>query len=145
DRRTEACEGTTGGGRPGMSLDDWGRTFVCTSHDPVFQIMYDGRYLARNPYLAAPAAAIRISPGGYNTKVSRISPNEPWRVVRTRMRTTGIEPPHPTEGAEPSGYFSAATGVTAYAATPGRRSTVATCSLARFPITLSTARVLSRT
>jgi putative heme-binding domain-containing protein len=95
-----------------MSMDDWGRTFVCTSHDPVFLIMYDGRYLARNPFLEAPAAAVRISPGGYNTKVSRISPNEPWRVVRTHMRTTGIEPPHPTEGAEPSGYFSAASGVT---------------------------------
>jgi putative heme-binding domain-containing protein len=97
-----------------MSMDDWGRTFVCTSHDPAFLIMYDGRYLARNPFLEAPAAALRISPGGYTTKVSRISPNEPWRVLRTRMRTTGIEPPHPTEGDEPSGYFSAASGVTVY-------------------------------
>src|SRR5215468_9205736 len=114
DPRTEAFEVTSGGGQHGMSLDDWGRTFVCTSHDPAFLIMYDGRYLARNPYLEAPAAALRISPGGYNTKVSRISPNEPWRVVRTRMRTTGIEPPHPTEGAEPSGYFSAACGITVY-------------------------------
>jgi putative membrane-bound dehydrogenase-like protein len=114
DPRSEEFDVTSGGGQFGMSMDDWGRTFVCTSHDPAFQLMYDGRYLARNPYLEAPAAALRISPGGYTTKVSRISPNEPWRVVRTRMRTTGIEPPHPTEGADPSGYFSAATGVTAY-------------------------------
>jgi putative membrane-bound dehydrogenase-like protein len=114
DPRTEAFEVTSGGGQHGMSMDDWGRTFVCTSHDPVFLIMFDGRYLARNPFLEAPAAALRISPGGYNTKVTRISPNEPWRVVRTRMRTTGIEPPHPTEGAEPSGYFSAASGTTVY-------------------------------
>jgi putative membrane-bound dehydrogenase-like protein len=114
DPRTESFEVISGGGQHGMSMDDWGRTFVCTSHDPAFLIMYDGRYLARNPYLEAPAAALRISPGGYNTKVSRISPNEPWRIVRTRMRTTGIEPPHPTEGAEPSGYFSAASGVTIY-------------------------------
>jgi putative membrane-bound dehydrogenase-like protein len=114
DSRSEAFEVTSGGGQYGMSMDDWGRTFVCTSHDPAFLIMYDSRYLARNPFLEAPAAALRISPGGYTTKVSRISPNEPWRVVRTRMRTTGIEPPHPTEGAEPSGYFSAACGVTVY-------------------------------
>jgi putative membrane-bound dehydrogenase-like protein len=114
DPRTEAFEVTSGGGQHGMSMDDWGRTFVCTSHDPVFLIMYDGRCLARNPYLEAPAAALRIAPGGYNTKVSRISPNEPWRVVRTRLRTTGVEPPHPTEGDEPSGYFSAASGVTVY-------------------------------
>jgi putative membrane-bound dehydrogenase-like protein len=112
--RTEAFEVISGGGQHGMSMDDWGRTFVCTSHDPIFQIMYDGRYLARNPYLDAPAAALRIAPGGYQTKVFRISPNEPWRVVRTRMRTTGIEPPHPTEGDQPSGYFSAASGVTVY-------------------------------
>jgi putative heme-binding domain-containing protein len=116
DPRTEAFEVTSGGGGHGMSRDDWGRTFVCTSHDPIFLIMYDGRYLARNPYLEAPAAAVRIAPGGYTAKVHRISPNEPWRVLRTRWRTPGIEgeSPHPTEGAEPSGFFSAATGVTVY-------------------------------
>jgi putative membrane-bound dehydrogenase-like protein len=114
DPRTEAFEVTSGGGQHGMSMDDWGRTFVCTSHDPIFLVMYDGRYLARNSYLEAPAAAIRIAPGGYHTKVNRISPNEPWRVVRTRLRTTGIEAPHPTEGDQPSGYFSAASGVTVY-------------------------------
>ena len=114
DPHTEAFEVTSGGGQHGMSMDDWGRTFVCTSHDPIFLIMYDGRYLARNPYLEAPAAAIRIAPGGYTTKVHRISPNEPWRVVRTRLRTTGVEAPHPTEGDQPSGYFTAASGVTIY-------------------------------
>jgi putative membrane-bound dehydrogenase-like protein len=112
DPRTEAFEVTSGGGQHGMSLDDWGRRFVCTSHDPIFLIMYDGRYLARNPYLEAPAPAVRIAPGGYHTQIFRISPNEPWRVVRTRLRTTGIEAPHPTEGDRPSGYFSAASGVT---------------------------------
>jgi putative membrane-bound dehydrogenase-like protein len=114
DPRTEAFEVTSGGGQHGMSMDDWGRTFVCTSHDPIFLIMYDGRYLARNPYLEARGAAIPIGPGGYNTKVFRVSPNEPWRVVRTRLRTTGIEAPHPTEGDQPSGYFTSATGVTVY-------------------------------
>src|SRR5262245_30320740 len=54
DPRTEAFEVTSGGGQHGMSMDDWGRTFVCTSHDPIFLIMYEGRYLARNPYLEAP-------------------------------------------------------------------------------------------
>src|SRR5262245_16028892 len=116
DPRTEAFELTSGGGQHGMSMDDWGRTFVCTSHDPVFLIMYDGRYLARNPYLEAPAAAVKIAPGGYHTKVFRISPNEPWRVLRTRFRTQGLEGerPHPTEGEQPSGYFTACSGVTVY-------------------------------
>jgi putative membrane-bound dehydrogenase-like protein len=114
DPRTEAFEVTSGGGQHGMSMDDWGRTFVSTSHDPIFLIMYDGRYLARNPYLEARGAAVPIGPGGYTAKVFRISPNEPWRVVRTRLRTTGVEEPNPTEGAEPSGFFTAASGVTVY-------------------------------
>src|SRR5581483_5669492 len=64
DPRTEEFEVASGGGQHGMSMDDWGRTFVCTSHDPVFLLMYDRRYLVRNPYLEAPAAALKISPGG---------------------------------------------------------------------------------
>src|SRR5688572_30225531 len=114
DPRTEEFAVTSGGGQHGMSLDDWGRKFVCTSHYPAFLIMYDGRYLARNPYLEGPAAALQIAGGGYDTKVFKISRNEPWRVVRTRLRTTGVEDPHPTEGDQPSGYFSAASGVTIY-------------------------------
>src|SRR5947208_10478386 len=39
DPRTEAFEVTSGGGQHGMSMDDWGRTLVCTSHDPAFLIM----------------------------------------------------------------------------------------------------------
>jgi putative membrane-bound dehydrogenase-like protein len=114
DPRSEAFEVASGGGQHGLSMDDWGRTFVCTNTDPVQLLMYDSRYLLRNPYLEAPAAARPIAAGGYTAKVFRISPNEPWRVVRTRLRTTGIEPPHPTEGAEPSGYFTSASGVTVY-------------------------------
>jgi putative membrane-bound dehydrogenase-like protein len=114
DPRTEAYEVASGGGQHGLSIDDWGRTFVCTNSEPVELIMYDGRHLARNPYLEAPAAALRIAPGGYTSKVFRISPNEPWRVVRTRLRTTGVEAPHPTEGDQPSGYFTAASGITVY-------------------------------
>src|SRR5262249_17614218 len=98
----------------GLSIDDWGRTFVSTNTDPLQLILYESRYLARNPYLDAPAAAVRIAPGGYTAKVFRISPDEPWRVVRTRLRTTGVEDPHPTEGAEPSGYFTGVSGVTVY-------------------------------
>jgi putative membrane-bound dehydrogenase-like protein len=114
DPRTEKFEVTSGGGQHGLSMDDWARLFICTNTQPVQQIMYDGRYLGRNPYLEAPAAAVTIGPGSYTSKVFRISPNEPWRVLRTRMRTTGVEPPHPTEGAEPSGYFTSASGVTVY-------------------------------
>lgn len=66
DPRTEAFETASAGGQHGMSMDDWGRTFVNTNSEPIFQIMYDGRYLARNPYLQARPAMYRIAAGGFD-------------------------------------------------------------------------------
>ena len=54
DPRSETFELTGGGGQHGMSMDDWGRTYVCANSDPFQLVMYDSRYLARNPYLQAP-------------------------------------------------------------------------------------------
>lgn len=113
DPRTRRFELTSGGGQHGMTLDDWNRTFVCGNSEPTHMIMYDGRYVARNPYLRAPAAAINIAPGGKYTKLFRISENEPWRVLRTRLRKEGLVPGS-DEGGEPSGFFTGATGVTVY-------------------------------
>jgi len=48
------------------------------------EALYDGRYLARNPYVEAPAAAVNIAPAGKYTKLFRVSPNEPWRVTGNR-------------------------------------------------------------
>lgn len=113
DPRTRNFELTSGGGQHGMSFDDWNRTFVCGNSEPTHMIMYDGRYAARNPYLQAPTAAINIAPGGKFTRLFRISQNEPWRVLRTRLRKAGAIPGS-DEGGEPSGFFTGATGVTVY-------------------------------
>ncbi|MBI1913960.1 MAG: c-type cytochrome [Planctomycetes bacterium] len=113
DPRGLTFEVTSGGGQHGMSRDDWGCTFVCENSNPIHQILYDGRYLARNPYVEAPAAAVNIAPAGKYTKLFRISANEPWRVLRTRLRTQGIVPGS-DEGGQPSGFFTGATGVTVY-------------------------------
>jgi putative heme-binding domain-containing protein len=75
--------------------------------------MYDARYLARNPYAQAPAAAVNVAPEGKYTKLFRVSPNEPWRVLRTRLRKEGLVPGS-DEGGQPSGFFTGATGVTVY-------------------------------
>lgn len=105
---------TSGGGQHGMSLDDWSQwAFVCGNSEPVHLVMYDGRYLARNPYLQAPAAAVNIAPDGKFTKLMRISPVEPWRVLRTRLRSKGVIPGS-DEGGTPSGFFTGATGITVY-------------------------------
>jgi putative membrane-bound dehydrogenase-like protein len=113
DPRTGAFETSSGGGQHGMGMDDWGRTFVCENSNPIHFLFYDARYLARNPYVQAPAPAVNIAPDGKYTKLMRISPNEPWRVLRTRLRTQGLVPGS-DEGGKPSGFFTGATGVTVY-------------------------------
>jgi putative membrane-bound dehydrogenase-like protein len=112
--RGMTIEATSGGGQHGMSFDEWNlRGFVCGNSEPVHLVMYDGRYLARNPYLQAPAAAINIAPDGKFTKLMRVSAVEPWRVLRTRLRKAGTIPGS-DEGGTSSGFFTGATGITVY-------------------------------
>jgi len=113
DPRTMSFELTTGAGQHGMTLDDWGRKFVCSNSNPMQTLMYDGRYIARNPYLAPPAADVTIAPDGKYTKLFRTSGIEPWRNVRTRLRSQGIVKGS-DEGGQAGGFFTAATGITAY-------------------------------
>jgi putative membrane-bound dehydrogenase-like protein len=113
DPRTETFALTGGGGQHGMSMDDWGRMYVCGNSDPFHLIMYDSRYLARNPYLVAPPAAVNVAEAGRDTKLYRISPVEPWRALRTRLRTQKLVPGS-DEGGSPSGFFTGGTGVTVY-------------------------------
>jgi putative membrane-bound dehydrogenase-like protein len=113
DPRSETFELQGGAAQHGMTLDDWGRTYVCGNSDPFHLVMYDSRYLARNPYLRAVAPAINIAPAGKYTRLHRLSPVEPWRILRTRLRSQGIVPGS-DEGGSPSGFFTGATGVTVY-------------------------------
>ena len=104
---------SSGGGQHGMSMDNWGRKFTCGNSQPALGIMYDDRYITRNPLLAAPKAAVDITPGGKHTKLFRISPPEPWRVLRTRLRKTG-KFRGSDEGGTPFGFFTGASGITIY-------------------------------
>ena len=113
DPRTETFEVIGGGGQHGLARDDWGRNYVCGNSDPFHLVMYDSRYLVRNLYLKAPAAAVNIAPAGKYTKLFRVSPVEPWRVLRTRLRSQGLIPGS-DEGGTPSGFFTGGTGVTVY-------------------------------
>ncbi|WP_278468846.1 PVC-type heme-binding CxxCH protein [Gimesia maris] len=112
DPETRTIELTTGGGQHGMSLGNWNREFVCANSIPMQVLMYDDRYIARNPYLAPPAAPVSIAPGGKFTKLLRISQVEPWRVLRSRIRAASERGDY--EKGQPSGFFTAATGITVY-------------------------------
>jgi putative membrane-bound dehydrogenase-like protein len=105
---------TSGGAQHGMSFDDWGRKFCSSNSDHIQLVMYEDRYLARNPRMAAPGPRKSIAADGPQAEVFRISPSEPWRVVRTRLRVQQLVPGPVEGGGRAAGYFTGATGVTVY-------------------------------
>lgn len=101
-----------GGSQFGMTFDQWGRKFESSNSAPIEMVMYDERYIARNPYLAAPSARIRI--WTYGSTVYRTSRVEPWRALRTELRIKGTFSGPVEGGGTPAGYFTGACGVHVY-------------------------------
>ena len=114
DPKTLDLRAESGGAQHGLTFDDWGRKFVCSNSDHIQMVMFEDRYLARNPSLAAPSPRVSIAADGPQAKVFRISPVEPWRIVRTRLRVAGVAPGPIEGGGTPAGYFTGATGTTVY-------------------------------
>ena len=104
----------TGGGQYGLSFDSVGRKFVCSNSDHLQMLMYELRHGIRNPQLAMPGPRISIAADGPAAEVFRISPDEPWRIIRTRWRVSGVVPGMVEGGGRVSGYFTGATGATIY-------------------------------
>jgi len=114
DPKSLVIEPTSGGGQHGMTFDDFGHKFVCSNSDHIQAVMFEDRYIARNPRLAAPSARISIATDGPQAEVYRISPVEAWRTLRTQMRVAGNSSGPIEGGGRASGYFTGATGVTIY-------------------------------
>ena len=112
--RSMTLEPTSGGGQHGMSFSVWGDKFVCSNSDHIQHVRFEDRYVARNPYYAAPGARLSIAVDGPQAEVYRSSPVEPWRIVRTRLRMQKIVPGVVEGGGRPAGYFTGATGVTIF-------------------------------
>src|SRR5207253_1845491 len=104
----------SGGAQHGLSFDNRGRKFVCSNSSHIQAVMYEDRYAGRNSYYAMPRALVDIAVDGPAAEVYRISPDEPWRVIRTKWRVAGLVPGPIEGGGRPSGYFTGATGVTIY-------------------------------
>ncbi len=102
----------SGGAQFGMSFDAWGRKFECSNSAPIYMIMYEDRYVARNPYLSAPSPRVAIWKSG--SKVYRTSPVEPWRILRTELRVKGTFTGPIEGGGTPAGYFTGVCGTTIY-------------------------------
>ncbi|MCE9605846.1 MAG: c-type cytochrome [Planctomycetia bacterium] len=105
---------TSGASQHGMSFDDWGRKFVSSNSNHIQQVMYEDRYVARNPFLSAPDARVSIAADGPQAEVFRKSPVEPWRIIRTQLRVSGAVKGMVEGGGRPAGYFTGAGGVTIY-------------------------------
>ena len=104
----------SGGGQHGMSFDNTWRKFVCSNSDHIQAVLYEDRYVGLNPDAELPSVRQSIAVDGPAAEVFRISPDEPWRVIRTRWRVTGAVPGMIEGGGRASGYFTGATGVTIY-------------------------------
>jgi putative membrane-bound dehydrogenase-like protein len=81
-----AFEAVSGGGQFGHSFDDWGHRFTCSNSNHIRQIVIPAHDLERNPALTPPSVVVDIPAEGPAAPVYRISPPEPWRLVRTRQR-----------------------------------------------------------
>ncbi len=103
-----------GGAQYGMSFDNFGRKFGCSNSDHLQYWVYDGNPGARNPMLPFPPWRQSIAVDGGAAEVFRISPDEPWRILRTRWRVSGVAPGVVEGGGRVSGYFTGATGTTIY-------------------------------
>ncbi|HZR17055.1 MAG TPA: PVC-type heme-binding CxxCH protein [Verrucomicrobiae bacterium] len=114
DPRTLTISSEAGGGQHGLSFDDFGRRFACNNSDHIRLFMYDDVYAARNPFVEMPPPLASIAVDGPAAEVYRISPEEPWRVIRTRWRVAGLVPGPIEGGGRASGYFTGATGTTIY-------------------------------
>lgn len=98
----------------GMSFDSEGRRFVCSNSRHLIWVAYERGQVRPNPWFSLPPALVNIPNDGAAAPVYRISPDEPWRIVRTRWRVSGVVKGIVEGGGRVSGYFTSATGVHLY-------------------------------
>jgi putative membrane-bound dehydrogenase-like protein len=114
DPRKREIRAESGGGQYGMSFDNWGRKYMCSNSSHARTDMFEERYALRNPYFNVPSPALDIAVEGPAAEVYRLSPDERWRVIRTKWRVSGKVPGPIEGGGRPSGYFTGAAGLTVF-------------------------------
>lgn len=97
----------------GLAIDDWGDRFLVANQQHVLYVLpLKHRYLARNPYHAAPATLQNISAYGHPARVYPISQPDPWRLARSKdpawVQFYGVAE------ATANGFFTAASGQAIY-------------------------------
>ena len=77
-------ESLSGGAQFGNSFDNWYNRFLCSQAHPVHHVVLPDEYLRRNPYLPVSSGVNNLRRGV--TPIFRISPLEPWRIIRSSRR-----------------------------------------------------------
>jgi len=114
DPKTFDLRPESGTAQHGMSFDLRGHRYVSRNSNHLQAYLYDARYARRKSRYSMPHWKQDIAVEGPAAKIFRISPPEPWRVLRTRWRVGG-QISGPVEGGGTTfGYFTSATGVTIY-------------------------------
>ena len=98
----------------GHSFDSFGRRFVCSNSRHIMAVIAPPTGTPPGRYATMPHPLVDIAADGPAAEVFRISPDEPWRVVRTRWRVAGLVGGPVEGGGRPSGYFTGSTGITVY-------------------------------
>lgn len=111
DPLTKKLRAETGGGQHGMYFNRWGDKFVTSNSDHLQQIVDIESWLAsQNSAVSMPSGRKSIAEDGPQAEVYRVSDVEPWRIVRTRLRMSGVAPGVVEGGGRAAGYFTGATG-----------------------------------
>jgi putative membrane-bound dehydrogenase-like protein len=98
----------------GMTFDSLGRRYVCANSRHLIWVAYERHQVKPNPWFSLPAPLVDIPADGPAPTVYRISPDEPWRIVRTRWRVAGVVKGIVEGGGRVSGFLVASTGVHLY-------------------------------
>ncbi len=110
DPLTKSLTPESGGGQHGMNFNRWGDKFVTSNSDHLQQIIDLDQWLSEHPTnISIPSLRHSIAEDGPQAEVFRTSPVEPWRIVRTRLRMSGVAPGVVEGGGRAAGYFTGAT------------------------------------
>lgn len=101
----------TGTAQYGLTFDRFGQKYVCSNSSHILWCAYTRQDATVSSPFPLPVALVSIPVDGPAAEVFRISAEEPWRVVRTRWRASGLVPGIIEGGGRSTGYFTSASGV----------------------------------
>ena len=113
DPRSLTLTAESGTAQYGLTFDAAGRRYVCSNSRHLQWVALERPYAGRP--LARPGhPLVDIPVDGPAAEVFRLSPEEPWRVVRTNWRASGVMAGIVEGGGRASGYFTSASGLAVY-------------------------------